>query len=124
MILDAPSSRPHSFNLFWRLLDIRPDSAFSVNGNSPGAQVSMQYHSLLSDFVVFPDLAHISSRGISACPSAPSLSFWRARVLDPNIGFRQFQRSSFWPHEITVHFSHWPVFKARNFFLPGAFDIM
>jgi len=78
IFLDSPSECPHPFNLFWTLLDIRPGSAFSFNGNGPGASGLMPYHSLLADSVVFRDLAHISSRDISACKRIPSLSFWLA----------------------------------------------
>jgi hypothetical protein len=66
ILLDSLSQWPRPFNFFGTLLDNRPGSAFSFNGNDRGASGSMQYDSLLADSAGFPDLAHISSRDISA----------------------------------------------------------
>jgi hypothetical protein len=94
------------------------------NRNDSGANDSIQYHSLLADSLGSCDLADFLSRNISVCKRIRSLSFWDAMKPSKNIIFMQFHGNSFWPHDMNPRFSPWAIFNARNFFLPGVFDMM
>jgi hypothetical protein len=91
--------------LFWTLLDILPDFAFSLNGNVSDASDSMQYHSSLAGSLVFRDLANFSSRNISAYDDVSSLSFWLAIGPYIKIIFIQFHGTLF-DRMICVDISH------------------
>jgi hypothetical protein len=124
VILDSPSERRHSFNLFWTLLDIRPDYPFPFNGNDPDASDSMPYNSLLADSFGFRDPAKFHpmtfrfAKGFSLFPSG------LLQDLMQRLFSSRFAGPPFGPHDIMACFSPCPVFDARNLFLPVTFDLM
>jgi hypothetical protein len=92
--MDLLSEYLRPFNLFERLLDLRPRYAFSFYVNGPGASGSMQCHSLFADSFVFHDLTRLSSRDISGCKRIPSFSFLFGIRPCTKVVFMQFHGSS------------------------------